>query len=97
MKRIRLKRGAVAVKKNRLPYIYRVSIAMFNTDYPEFEKSFIKHGGTAHMADHLWKKWKIEHHDDFLGMVGTLDFENMRIMEKVVDDLVAKKTKGWAR
>ena len=91
VKRARLKRKAVSRKRQRLPYLYRVSLATYNVDYPEFEKLFIRNGGTARMARHLWEKWKVDKRDDFLAMFGQLDLDNQRIMQKLVDDLLKKR------
>lgn len=89
-KRTRLRRKE-AKKKYRLPYLHHVSIVTYNVSYPKFERLFVKHGGTSRMARHIWDKWKVEHKDDFLGMFGNLDYENVQIVQNVVDDLISEK------
>jgi len=98
MKRSRLRKGAPK-KKTRLPYsyLYMVSVAEYNIDYPEFEKSFVKHGGTERMSRHVWDKWKIDKKGDFLAMVGNLDLENQRIVQKVIDEDIERRKKIWIK
>jgi hypothetical protein len=80
-------------KKSRLPYVYLLALGEYNTDFEDFKKLYMKHGGDAHTAQHLWTKWKSERDGDFLSMVGNLDLENIRIMGKVADDIVRESRK----
>ena len=64
--------------------ICKVASGQYNIDGETFRKNFINSGGTERMARHIWEKWKIEHHNNFLDTFGNLDEDNQELITKTI-------------
>lgn len=63
----------------------RITRVTYNIDYPDFERLFVKAGGTKNMARHLWMKWKEDHRDNFLSAYGNFDKDNRKKIVKIIN------------
>ena len=57
----------------------------FNITGEEFRDSYIEHGGSEHMADHMWGKFDQYNHS-ILKTLGNADLNNRRLLTMVVND-----------
>ena len=57
----------------------------FNITGEEFRKSYMDHGGTEHLANHMWEKFDGYKHS-ILKLMGSADFANKNIITDVVND-----------
>ena len=57
----------------------------YNIEGPTFRYLFVKNGGTDHMANHMWNKFKAKN-NSILALWGHSDLSNQRILIKVISD-----------
>lgn len=82
------------VPKNLMKNLYPIcgpdclvcaSFFEFNITGEEFRKSYVDHGGSEHLADHMWGKFDGYKHS-ILKLIGSADFANRTILTDVVND-----------
>jgi hypothetical protein len=62
----------------------KLTRAVYNIDYPDFEKHFVHAGGTKHMARHFWDKWKVDWKDNFLWAYGNMETKHQKTILKAL-------------
>lgn len=62
-------------------------------DGHEFRTAFTKHGGTEHLAQHLWDKFHGTYKHSILNLWRSLDNDNRKMLLKMINEEVESKQK----
>jgi hypothetical protein len=71
-------------EKKGSDFLNKITMSAYNIDGDTFSKYYVEAGGDRDIAEHVWKKWKVEHKDNFLWAYGNLDKENRTLVTKVL-------------